>query len=62
MLKKKHELLLFKKEQWLPKYRQRLLNDTLELKGNNRVFVRVRPVIDQDSKAYEQCGGSFESI
>lgn len=35
-----------------PEYEKLLLNKYLEYKGNIRVFVRVRPVLAIDYKAY----------
>jgi len=39
-----------------------LLNLYLELKGNIRVFVRCRPILQIDYKAYEGTKESFEQM
>lgn len=43
-------------------YEKHLLNQYLELKGNIRVFARVRPILSQDYKAYGGTEQSFEML
>ncbi len=38
------------------------MNEYLEYKGNIRVFVRVRPILSQDFKAYGGNDQSFEIL
>ena len=40
--------------------KKKLLNLYLELKGNIRVFVRCRPILPIDFKAYEGTKESFD--
>jgi len=51
-LKDRLSLIQARKEHYYPKYEKHLLNQYLEYKGNIRVFVRVRPILSQDFKAY----------
>ena len=43
-------------------YEKELLNKYLEYKGNIRVFVRLRPTIPIDFKAYDGTKESFDKI
>ena len=40
-----------------PAFEKRLLDDYLRLKGNIRVFIRVRPLLKSDARAYDS--GAF---
>jgi len=51
--------MIYRKEVFYPQYEKRLLDQYLELKGNIRVFVRVRPILPNDYKAYEGTRESF---
>ena len=51
-----------RKEEFYPLYEKHLLNQYLELKGNIRVFVRLRPILPQDFKAYSGTDQSFELL
>ena len=51
--------MIYRKEVFYPQYEKRLLDQYLELKGNIRVFVRVRPILPNDYKAYEGNRESF---
>jgi hypothetical protein len=51
-LKRRLQLIEERREQYYPKYEKHLLNQYLEYKGNIRVFVRIRPILSQDFKAY----------
>ena len=48
--------------QFYPEYEKQLLNKYLEHKGNIRVFVRLRPILPIDFKAYDGTKESFEKI
>lgn len=48
--------------EYYPQLEKRILNRYLECKGNIRVFVRVRPVLAIDYKAYNGTKESFEKI
>jgi hypothetical protein len=54
--------MILRKEQFYPAYERRLLDQYLELKGNIRVFVRVRPILSNDFKAYDGSKESFAII
>ena len=43
-------------------YEKQLLNKYLEYKGNIRVFIRSRPVLPIDFRAYEGSRDSFDKI
>lgn len=43
-------------------YEKELLNKYLEYKGNIRVFIRSRPILPIDFKAYEGTRESFDRI
>ena len=47
---------------YYPVYEKELLNRYLEAKGNIRVFVRVRPILKNDFKAYEGNKASFSQF
>jgi hypothetical protein len=47
---------------YYPKLSKQLLNTYSEYKGNIRVFVRVRPFLSQDFKAYGGTQESFEQV
>ena len=51
-----------KLENYYPAYEKELLNKYLEYKGNIRVFVRSRPILPIDYKAYDGSKESFEKI
>lgn len=61
-LKVRKAQMILRKEQFYPAYEKRLLDQYLELKGNIRVFVRVRPILANDFKAYEGTRESFAVI
>lgn len=56
------EKIKYRREHYFPKYKKELLNKYLEYKGNIRVFVRSRPVLPIDYKAYDGTKESFEKI
>ena len=53
-MKERLALIQYRKEHYYPQYEKHLLNTYLELKGNIRVFARLRPLLPQDFKAYEE--------
>ena len=61
-LKKRLQLIAERKENYYERYEKHLLNQYLEYKGNIRVFVRVRPFLSQDFKAYGGTQESFEQV
>ena len=56
------EKIRWRKEHYFPKYEKELLNKYLEYKGNIRVFIRSRPVLPIDFKAYDGTQESFDKI
>lgn len=40
------KLIKERKEVYFPEYERELLNEYIELKGNFRVFIRVRPILN----------------
>lgn len=51
-----------RKETYWDVYEKELLNNYLEYKGNIRVFVRTRPILPIDYRAYDGTRESFERI
>ncbi len=51
-MQERMRLIEDRKENYYPKVMKEQLNQYLEYKGNIRVFVRVRPILGQDFKAY----------
>ena len=45
-----------------PEYEKELLDRYLQYKGNIRVFVRARPILPNDYKAYAGSRDSFEAF
>ena len=60
--KERLRLIADRAENYHPKVEKNLLNQYLEFKGNIRVFVRVRPLLSQDFKAYSGSTESFEAL
>ena len=46
-----------RRDTFYPAFEKRLLDDYLRLKGNIRVFIRVRPLLKSDARAYDS--GAF---
>lgn len=61
-LKHRKDLMQRRKEEFYPQFEKNLLEKYLELKGNIRVFVRVRPILSNDFKAYEGTKEQFELL
>lgn len=61
-MEKRMRLIEERSEHYYPKIMKEQLNQYLEYKGNIRVFVRVRPILGQDFKAYGGTPESFEAI
>lgn len=61
-MQERMRLIEDRKENYYPKVMKEQLNQYLEYKGNIRVFVRVRPILGQDFKAYGGTQESFEAI
>lgn len=51
--------IIQRREQFYPNFEKRLLDQYLKLKGNIRVFLRIRPILPNDFKAYEGTRESF---
>ena len=56
------DLIKFRRETYFEKYEKELLNKYLEHKGNIRVFVRSRPILPIDYKAYDGTKESFARL
>lgn len=61
-LKSRLQMIQRRKEDYFPRLEKSLLNQYLEYKGNIRVFVRVRPLLSQDFKAYSGTAESFDQL
>ena len=61
-MKTRMEHIKYRKEEYFPKYEKELLNKYLEYKGNIRVFIRSRPILPIDFKAYDGTKESFDKI
>jgi hypothetical protein len=51
-----------RRNNFYPEFEKKILDQYLQLKGNIRVFVRVRPILPADFKAYEGSKDSFEHL
>jgi len=60
--KKRIELIRWRRENYFPVYEKELLNNYLEYKGNIRVFIRSRPILPIDFKAYDGTKESFSKL
>lgn len=61
-IKNRLNLIERRKVDYFPQLEKSLLNQYLEYKGNIRVFVRVRPILSQDFKAYSGSAEQFDSL
>ena len=52
----------WRKEHFFPQFEKELLDKYLEYKGNIRVFIRSRPILPIDFKAYGGTRESFEKL
>jgi len=55
-------MMKWRKEVFFPQYQKELLNKYLEYKGNIRVFIRSRPTLPSDFKAYNGTKESFAKL
>jgi len=51
-----------RRNNFYPEFEKKILDQYLQLKGNIRVFVRVRPILAGDFKAYEGSKDQFEQL
>ena len=58
-LEERKQDVLKRREHFYPNLERQLLDQYLQLKGNIRVFVRVRPILPIDFKAYQGTRDSF---
>lgn len=56
------EQMQWRREVYYKQYEKELLNKYLEYKGNIRVFIRSRPILPIDFKAYDGTKASFERL
>ncbi len=61
-LKAEEALVIDRRNNFYPEFEKKILDQYLQLKGNIRVFVRVRPILPADFKAYEGSKDSFEHL
>lgn len=61
-MSKRIDLIEDRKVNFFPGYERQLLNTYLEYKGNIRVFIRSRPILRIDYKAYGGTPETFERI
>ena len=61
-MKERLDNLRQRKQISFPKYEKELLNQYLEYKGNIRVFIRSRPILPIDFRAYDGTKESFEKL
>ena len=61
-LQKRKREILHRIDTVYPEYERELLDRYLEYKGNIRVFVRARPILPNDYKAYAGSRDSFDLI
>lgn len=61
-MKARQAQIQFREANFLKAYEKELLNKYLEYKGNIRVFIRSRPILPIDFKAYEGTRESFDRI
>ena len=52
----------WRKNEFFPQYQKDLLNKYLEYKGNIRVFIRSRPILPIDYKAYNGTMEAFKEL
>jgi hypothetical protein len=51
--------IIYRQNHFYPQFEKKLLDQYLRLKGNIRVFIRIRPILPNDFKAYEGTRESF---
>ena len=61
-MKRRIELIKWRREVYMPATEKSLLNKYLEYKGNIRVFVRSRPILPIDFKAYDGTKETFAKL
>ena len=61
-LKAEEASVIDRRNNFYPEFEKKILDQYLQLKGNIRVFVRVRPILPADFKAYEGSKDSFEHL
>ena len=61
-MKRRIELIKWRREVYMPATEKSLLNKYLEYKGNIRVFIRSRPILPIDFRAYDGTKESFEKL
>lgn len=54
--------IIERREHFFPNFEKKLLDQYLKLKGNIRVFLRIRPILSNDFKAYEGSRESFTQL
>lgn len=53
---------MYRRDHLYPDLEKKLLDQYIRLKGNIRVFLRIRPILAQDYKAYEGSRDSFDRL
>ena len=61
-LNERKEAIVWRRENGYPNYEKEILDRYLALKGNIRVFVRVRPILSSDFRAYGGSRDSFDKL
>jgi hypothetical protein len=61
-LKAEEAAVIDRRNNFYPEFEKKILDQYLQLKGNIRVFVRVRPILPADFKAYDGRKDSFDHL